>query len=173
MCWWNNCKSFNDPTRRELFLKGDSSIFSRGTWRKVRKALIRLWACACVSPMCTGVTMHAFGRGFVSLCLLLCFHSRDSVSVIWYQRNSRQEGNQQHHVSGHLRDKLENKQCYYFSTNDDVIYVNFPQTVFDNPPWKPEAQADSQCSCISSPRQWPVLAYLTNTVLNTMRRWSH
>lgn len=83
MCWWNNCKSFNDPTRLELFLKGDSSIFSRGTWRKVRKSLIRLWACACVSLYvhlckheciweCVFVIMSACLYVFNCLCLYHC-----------------------------------------------------------------------------------------------------
>lgn len=35
-----------------------------------------------------------------------------------------------------------------------------------------QTQADVGRSCISSASQWPVLAYLTNTVLNTMRRRS-
>lgn len=71
MCCWNNCKSFNDPTRRELFLKGDSSIFSRGAWGKVRKSLIRLAS----MRMCTAAYMH---RGVAS-CPLLFSNPPDTV----------------------------------------------------------------------------------------------
>lgn len=161
MCWWNNCKSFNDPTRRELFLKGDSSIFSRGTWRKVRKALIRLWACACVSPpMCTSVTMYAFGRRFVSLCLLLCFHSCDSVRVmctaigdmISEELKTRGKSAASCEWSSAWQAEKQAMLLFFYKWWCHLCQYSPPQTVFDNPSVKPW----------STGRQ-PVLLYIFTT----------
>lgn len=165
MFCWNNCKSFNDPTRQELFLKGDSSIFSRGTWRKVRKSLIRLWACARMSPVVRCVHIYCM---WDLVSVSVSAFSWSNLRLRWYQTNYRG-----------LICAIKLKWSFNFS--DYLLF--FVNTLCTDSARRPRPKpwdfyqsvvlADSHGSYISSPSQWDLLAYLTNTVLNTMRRRSH